>query len=177
MPVDCVEQCFSLLVSCCFFCVVEDATDVLLSLSPCGLKNLLYNLLSGREYRIDQFSECTHLVCDNGCVWYCLHSNTVLPHFAVYIPSLIKPHISLSLAGADMGEMEPQISIIAPTKRDMSKQLRNDVSVLGSIDEEPIEEKVGVWRRRRRLDGALNRIPAEFYTQVWYILERVRTVR
>lgn len=29
------------------------------------------------------------------------------------------------------------------------------------------------WRRRRRLDGALNRVPTEFYSQVWKILEKV----
>ena len=31
----------------------------------------------------------------------------------------------------------------------------------------------GHWQRRRRLDGALNRVPPEFYSDVWHILERV----
>ena len=31
----------------------------------------------------------------------------------------------------------------------------------------------GHWQRRRRLDGALNRVPADFYSNVWHILERV----
>jgi hypothetical protein len=35
-------------------CPVEEATDQLLNINPCGLKNLLYHLLSGKEFRIDQ---------------------------------------------------------------------------------------------------------------------------
>lgn len=34
-------------------------------------------------------------------------------------------------------------------------------------------DREGQWRRRRRLDGALNRLPPDFYILVWYILERV----
>ncbi|XP_077486077.1 putative phosphorylase b kinase regulatory subunit alpha [Amblyomma americanum] len=32
--------------------------------------------------------------------------------------------------------------------------------------------QVGLWLRRRKLDGALNRVPLDFYTFVWAILER-----
>ena len=35
------------------------------------------------------------------------------------------------------------------------------------------EERQGQWLRRRRLDGALNRVPIGFYTRVWSVLERV----
>ena len=34
-------------------------------------------------------------------------------------------------------------------------------------------DREGQWRRRRRLDGALNRLPPDFYILVWHILERV----
>lgn len=33
-------------------------------------------------------------------------------------------------------------------------------------------ETQGLWLRRRRLDGTLNRVPFGFYTHVWFILER-----
>lgn len=32
----------------------------------------------------------------------------------------------------------------------------------------------GHWQRRRRLDGALNRVPPDFYSDVWHILEKVK---
>lgn len=34
-------------------------------------------------------------------------------------------------------------------------------------------EESSHWQRRRRLDGALNRVPPDFYSNVWHILERV----
>lgn len=35
----------------------------------------------------------------------------------------------------------------------------------------------GQWLRRRRLDGALNRVPVGFYQKVWKILQKVFTCR
>ncbi|KAL4230406.1 Phosphorylase b kinase regulatory subunit alpha [Mactra antiquata] len=35
-----------------------------------------------------------------------------------------------------------------------------------------MEDRQGQWLRRRRLDGALNRVPVGFYTQVWKVLEK-----
>lgn len=36
-------------------------------------------------------------------------------------------------------------------------------------------DKPGKWMRRRRIDGALNRVPENFYQYVWRVLERVST--
>lgn len=35
------------------------------------------------------------------------------------------------------------------------------------------DDRQGQWLRRRRLDGALNRVPRDFYPRVWNVLERV----
>ena len=32
----------------------------------------------------------------------------------------------------------------------------------------------GQWLRRRRLDGAINRVPVGFYQKVWKILQKVQ---
>lgn len=34
-------------------------------------------------------------------------------------------------------------------------------------------DRQGQWLRRRRLDGALNRVPRGFYPKIWSVLERV----
>lgn len=39
-----------------------------------------------------------------------------------------------------------------------------------------IDDRQGQWLRRRRLDGALNRVPRDFYSRVWTVLERVSLV-
>lgn len=42
------------------------------------------------------------------------------------------------------------------------------------VNNEVLEgDRQGQWLRRRRLDGALNRVPREFYKHVWIILEKV----
>lgn len=50
-------------------------------------------------------------------------------------------------------------------------------SLLTAVQEGPIHEleadKQGQWLRRRRLDGALNRVPKDFYAGVWGVLEKV----
>lgn len=54
-------------------------------------------------------------------------------------------------------------------------------SQIGLIDPEAnddvtitqIDDRQGQWLRRRRLDGALNRVPRDFYSRVWTVLERV----
>lgn len=35
------------------------------------------------------------------------------------------------------------------------------------------DSRHGQWLRRRRLDGALNRVPVGFYQKVWKILQKV----
>lgn len=42
-----------------------------------------------------------------------------------------------------------------------------------STDELMEPDRQGQWLRRRRLDGALNRVPRDFYPRVWHVLERV----
>lgn len=46
-------------------------------------------------------------------------------------------------------------------------------TVSGDLMEEELTERQGQWLRRRRLDGALNRAPPDFYFKVWKILEKV----
>jgi len=38
-------------------------------------------------------------------------------------------------------------------------------------------DRQGQWLRRRRLDGALNRVPVGFYSDIWKLLQRVRHYR
>lgn len=45
-----------------------------------------------------------------------------------------------------------------------------------SSDDTVEPDRQGQWLRRRRLDGALNRVPRDFYPRVWGILEKVRNI-
>ncbi len=45
-----------------------------------------------------------------------------------------------------------------------------------SSDDSEESDRHGIWLRRRRLDGALNRVPRGFYAKVWMILENCRGI-
>ena len=45
-----------------------------------------------------------------------------------------------------------------------------------SSDESSIDDTHGSWIRRRRLDGALNRVPLGFYIKIWNILESCHAI-
>lgn len=69
-------------------------------------------------------------------------------------------------------------SIVSCTSTRVSKK-----SQIGLIDGDDdnnltqIDDRQGQWLRRRRLDGALNRVPRDFYSRVWTVLEKVRLTR
>ena len=41
-------------------------------------------------------------------------------------------------------------------------------------DDDVASDRQGQWLRRRRLDGALNRVPVGFYPRVWKVLKMVK---
>ncbi|XP_013185837.1 probable phosphorylase b kinase regulatory subunit alpha isoform X1 [Amyelois transitella] len=109
-------------------CDGEEASEHLLNLSPFEMKNLLYHILSGKEFAINSVGRGNFSIVSNKSNRYGKKSQIVL---------------------------EGQ-------------------SLQGTIDDTPIAEpdRQGQWLRRRRLDGALNRVPRDFYPRVWAVLER-----
>lgn len=105
-------------------CDGEQASEHLLNLSPFEMKNLLYHILSGKEFAVSSVAR-------------------------------------------------GNFSIVSCKSSRVSK--RSQIG-LGDPDEDPssmIDDRQGQWLRRRRLDGALNRVPRDFYPGVWSVLERV----
>lgn len=67
-------------------------------------------------------------------------------------------------------------SIISCTSGRVSKKSQiglADPNVTSETSTPTIDDRQGQWLRRRRLDGALNRVPRDFYSRVWTVLERV----
>ncbi|XP_031338825.1 probable phosphorylase b kinase regulatory subunit alpha isoform X4 [Photinus pyralis] len=66
-------------------------------------------------------------------------------------------------------------SIISSKSARVSKksQIGGLLAAADSDSEDAVDsDKQGQWLRRRRLDGALNRVPRNFYPRVWSVLER-----
>jgi phosphorylase kinase alpha/beta subunit len=68
-------------------------------------------------------------------------------------------------------------SIVSCKSSRVSK--RSQIGLGPDPDDDPsalIDDRQGQWLRRRRLDGALNRVPRDFYPRVWTVLERCQGI-
>ncbi|XP_018309444.1 probable phosphorylase b kinase regulatory subunit alpha isoform X3 [Mycetomoellerius zeteki] len=65
-------------------------------------------------------------------------------------------------------------SVISCKSSRVSKksQIGGFLSADQNVDNEAEADRQGQWLRRRRLDGALNRVPRDFYPRVWQVLEK-----
>lgn len=55
----------------------------------------------------------------------------------------------------------------------MNKHTMRDDLVTSTKKQDESFDRQGQWIRRRRLDGALNRVPMGFYPRAWRLLRRV----
>uniref|UniRef100_A0A8C1V8L9 Phosphorylase b kinase regulatory subunit n=1 Tax=Cyprinus carpio TaxID=7962 RepID=A0A8C1V8L9_CYPCA len=125
-------------------CSGEEASESLMSLSPFDMKNLLHHILSGKEFGVERSSE---------------YQST--PAISIH---------ELGHTGA------------TKTERTGIRKLKTEIKQSSFFCAEPIlsrgdshlqwEERQGQWLRRRRLDGAINRVPMGFYQKVWKILQK-----
>nr|XP_036221285.1 probable phosphorylase b kinase regulatory subunit alpha isoform X18 [Bactrocera oleae] len=105
-------------------CDGEAASEHLLNLSPFEMKNLLYHILSGKEFAV----------------------------------SIARGNLSIVSCKSSRVSKKSQIGL---------GEQEGDDALIATID-----DRQGQWLRRRRLDGALNRVPRDFYSRVWSVLEK-----
>uniref|UniRef100_A0A8C3V486 Phosphorylase b kinase regulatory subunit n=1 Tax=Catharus ustulatus TaxID=91951 RepID=A0A8C3V486_CATUS len=133
-------------------CSAGEATENLMNLSPSDMKSLLYHILSGKEFGVERSvrsvdSSLTTAVsiCDMEAVGGTRSERTGL----VRLKSEIK-QVRAATQFAVQGH-RPQVI---------------------SEDQGNKDSRQGQWQRRRRLDGALNRVPVGFYQKVWKVLQK-----
>ncbi|XP_043830103.1 phosphorylase b kinase regulatory subunit alpha, skeletal muscle isoform isoform X2 [Dromiciops gliroides] len=149
-------------------CSAEEATESLMNLSPSAMKNLLHHILSGKEFGVER---------------------SVRP-----ADSNVSPAISIHEVGA-AGVTRTERAGIMQLKSDikqpngghaLSTELMSppflspgpSLSPSGGSfsgaygDQSWKDTRQGQWQRRRRLDGALNRVPIGFYQKVWTVLQK-----
>uniref|UniRef100_A0A8B9TSV1 Phosphorylase b kinase regulatory subunit n=1 Tax=Anas platyrhynchos TaxID=8839 RepID=A0A8B9TSV1_ANAPL len=135
-----------------------EATENLMNLSPSDMKSLLFHILSGKEFGVEKSVRS--------------------------VDSSVTTSISICEVGA-VGATKPERAGIVRLKSEI-KQLyplstsswaRAGLGPPGSFssmleDQSGKDSRQGQWKRRRRLDGALNRVPMGFYQKVWKILQK-----
>lgn len=60
--------------------------------------------------------------------------------------------------------MRKSKSMRTPALETISDASKEDISDMDDIEE---EFQFGIWLRHRRIDGALNRVPPDFYANLW----------
>ncbi|XP_055757283.1 phosphorylase b kinase regulatory subunit alpha, skeletal muscle isoform isoform X2 [Salvelinus fontinalis] len=144
-------------------CSGEEATESLMSLSPSELKILLHHILSGKEFgvqrsvrSVDAGASPAISIHEVGNVGATKSERAGISKLKSDMRMSLTPH-SLDMEHIESGRYRlPSIeSLDVPVSTPVVKDTRH-----------------GQWLRRRRLDGALNRVPIGFYQKVWKILQK-----
>uniref|UniRef100_F6US34 Phosphorylase b kinase regulatory subunit n=1 Tax=Ciona intestinalis TaxID=7719 RepID=F6US34_CIOIN len=150
-------------------CSGEEASTHLMSLSPFEMKQLILNVLSGKEFGVIKSvkfrtSSASATTLNHEISFqYNRSSKADKSNFIS-----IKKHLRQILWTQHSfdGQYDPASS--PSSIRSMSALTAPaayaQVSFAG--------HKRGQWVRRRRIDGALNRVPHNFYTRIWKLLEK-----
>ncbi|XP_016088994.1 phosphorylase b kinase regulatory subunit alpha, liver isoform-like [Sinocyclocheilus grahami] len=149
----------------------EEASESLMSLSPFDMKNLLHHILSGKEFGVERSMRP-------------IQSSATSPAISIH---------ELGHTGATKTErtgirkLKTEIKQIFTSSNSISSNFTSPRSTRCSSPSTPSgilsptgagdshlqwEERQGQWLRRRRLDGAINRVPMGFYQKVWKILQK-----
>ncbi|CAL8241380.1 unnamed protein product [Merluccius merluccius] len=148
-------------------CNEEEATEGLMSLSPSELKNLLHHILSGKEFGV-QRSMCEK---DTGV------SPAISIHHLGNVGATKSERAGISKLKSDMKMVGHARMLALAVGCFPATQQGYQMSSIESLDIPefvPVarDTRHGQWLRRRRLDGALNRVPVGFYKKVWKILQK-----
>ncbi|XP_021106169.1 phosphorylase b kinase regulatory subunit alpha, skeletal muscle isoform isoform X5 [Heterocephalus glaber] len=132
-------------------CSAEEAREGLMNLSPSDMKNLLHHILSGKEFGVERS------VCPTD--------------------TNLSPAISIHEIGA-VGATKTERTGITQLKSEIKQSPGTCMAPSsGSFpsthgQQTSRDSRQGQWQRRRRLDGALNRVPVGFYQKVWKVLQK-----
>ncbi|KAM9497458.1 phosphorylase b kinase regulatory subunit alpha, skeletal muscle isoform-like [Salvelinus alpinus] len=140
-------------------CSGEEATECLMNMSPSELKNLLHHILSGKEFGLMKSVRPGATGTDSIAIQD-ISPNSKSVGGSKHLSKVRK--LSLSVHSLDIENIEsgryrlPSIESLQSATEKMAVR----------------DSRHGQWLRRRRLDGALNRVPVGFYQKVWSILQK-----
>ncbi|XP_067853013.1 phosphorylase b kinase regulatory subunit alpha, skeletal muscle isoform isoform X2 [Heptranchias perlo] len=160
----------------CLKCSGEEATEYLMSMRPSDLKTLLHHILSGKEFEIEKIHHSTkkyisiHDVDHTGVT---KSERAGISKLKSEMKQMDMHRFSAGVTNKESGNLMTLDTALDGTK-ESSKLLANvaetstDVPLKGGA----VDARHGQWLRRRRIDGALNRVPVGFYQRVWKILQK-----
>uniref|UniRef100_W5ML05 Phosphorylase b kinase regulatory subunit n=1 Tax=Lepisosteus oculatus TaxID=7918 RepID=W5ML05_LEPOC len=174
-------------------CSGEEASESLMNLSPSDMKNLLHHILSGKEFGVERSVRPVESSATSPAI--SIHE---LGHTGATktertgiskLKSDMKQVLVMECGGCEQREticceslpvslafIQSPFLVIASLPSDRCSSPSSPSGTLSPTGAGAPhlhwEERQGQWLRRRRLDGAINRVPMGFYQKVWKILQK-----
>ncbi|NWU68346.1 KPB1 kinase, partial [Pterocles burchelli] len=162
-------------------CSAGEATEHLMNLSPSDMKSLLYHILSGKEFGVERsvrsidsaLTTTAISICEVGAVGATKSERAGI----VQLKSEIKQHKLLGssrLHSCGVFNFEAvSVDLVLSVQSAGHSELLGKGSFSSMLEDQgSTDSRQGQWQRRRRLDGALNRVPVGFYQNVWKVLQK-----
>ncbi|XP_021043310.1 phosphorylase b kinase regulatory subunit alpha, liver isoform isoform X2 [Mus pahari] len=143
-------------------CSGEEASESLMNLSPFDMKSLLHHILSGKEFGVERSVRPIHSS---------MSSPAISIHEVGHTGATKTERSGITRLRSEMKQMNRRAS--ADEQRSSTPSSPTGTSSTDSGGQHlGWGEQQGQWLRRRRLDGAINRVPVGFYQKVWKILQK-----
>uniref|UniRef100_A0A674HSZ1 Phosphorylase b kinase regulatory subunit n=1 Tax=Taeniopygia guttata TaxID=59729 RepID=A0A674HSZ1_TAEGU len=150
-------------------CSGEEASESLMNLSPFDMKSLLHHILSGKEFGVERSLRPVDSSSSSPAISIheMGHSGATKTERSgiTKLKSEMK-QVRFLHAGHSMS------STLMSFQRGSTPSSPTSTSPTGSGGDMSWGDRKGQWLRRRRLDGAINRVPVGFYEKVWKILQK-----
>ncbi|XP_041503183.1 phosphorylase b kinase regulatory subunit alpha, skeletal muscle isoform-like, partial [Microtus oregoni] len=162
-------------------CSAEEATEGLMNLSPSAMKNLLHHILSGKEFGversvrpIDSNVSPAISIHEIGAVGATKTERTGIMQLKSEIKQVEFRRLSVSTESQTSGGHPSGVDLMSPSFLSPAACIAASSGSFFTVDGQQTskDSRQGQWQRRRRLDGALNRVPIGFYQKVWKILQK-----
>uniref|UniRef100_A0A669Q7T1 Phosphorylase b kinase regulatory subunit n=1 Tax=Phasianus colchicus TaxID=9054 RepID=A0A669Q7T1_PHACC len=157
-------------------CSAGEATENLMNLSPSNVKNLLYHILSGKEFGVEKSVRSVDSLVTTAINIYDVEASGATKTERAGIVKLKSEIKQVRAGSADcfpkgFGELGVLPSRLWGSAGQSELLDKGSFSSLLK-DQASKDSRQGQWKRRRRLDGALNRVPLGFYQKVWKVLQK-----
>ncbi|XP_070824139.1 phosphorylase b kinase regulatory subunit alpha, liver isoform isoform X1 [Chaetodon trifascialis] len=162
-------------------CSGEEASESLMSLSPFDMKNLLHHILSGKEFGVERSMRPIQSTATSPAISIHELGHTGATKTERTGIHKLKSEIKQLDDSRPLSILSGGLSLSSNVTSPRSTRCSSPSTPSGILS--PVgpgsgdgqlqwEERQGQWLRRRRLDGAINRVPVGFYQKVWKILQK-----
>uniref|UniRef100_A0A8D2Q9B2 Phosphorylase b kinase regulatory subunit n=1 Tax=Varanus komodoensis TaxID=61221 RepID=A0A8D2Q9B2_VARKO len=150
-------------------CSAEEATESLMNLSPSHMKRLLHHILSGKEFGVER---SVRAMDSARTPTVSIHEVGPVGATKSERAGIVKLKSEIKQVGLFPEGPPSHCWLLSPQLLKHSVPPGRGALPCALEDQQSKDGRQGQWQRRRRLDGALNRVPVGFYQKVWKILQK-----